>query len=69
LFLGEKGKKDLTNSKATRKLFSEQKIKAQNEKFAHVFKQGFQSYTGKPKKGNLIRQEKKIFPPFTKSFK
>lgn len=66
---GENGKKTSQIQRNTRERFSEQKIKPQNEKFAHVFKQGFRSYTDKPKKGNLIRQEKKRFPPFTESFK
>lgn len=56
---GEKGKKTSQIQRNTSERFSEQKIKLQNEKFAHVFKQGFRSYTDKPKKGNLIRQEKK----------
>lgn len=66
---GEKGKKTSQIQRNTSERFSEQKIKPQNEKFAHVFKQGFRSQTDKPKKGNLIRQEKKPFPPFTESFK
>ena len=68
---GEKGKKtSQIQIKGTHvNVFPNKKIKPQNEKFAHVFKQGFRSYTEKPKKGNLIRQEKKPFPPFTESFK
>lgn len=58
---GEKGKKTSQIQRNTSERFSEQKIKPQNEKLAHVFKQGFRSYTDKPKKGNLIRQEKKTF--------
>lgn len=56
---GEKGTKTSQIQRNTSERFSEQKIKPQNEKFAHVFKQGFRSYTDKPKKRNLIRQEKK----------
>ena len=58
---GEKGKKTSQIQRNTRERFSEQKIKPQNEKFAHIFKQGFRSYAEKPKKGNLIRREKKTF--------
>ena len=65
---GEKGKKTSQIQRNTRERSSEQKIKPQNEKFAHIFKQGFRSYAEKPKKGNLIRREKKPFPPFTESF-
>ena len=58
---GEKGKKtSQIQIKGTHvNVFPNKKIKPQNEKFAHVFKQGFRSYTEKPKQGNLIRQEKK----------
>lgn len=38
---GENGKKTSQIQRNTRERFSEQKIKPQNEKFAHVFKQGF----------------------------
>lgn len=45
---GEKGKKTSQIQRNTSERFSEQKIKPQNEKLAHVFKQGFRSYTDKP---------------------